>query len=121
VYGHQVGDEVLRGLVRLVAGSLRGHDVLSRHGGDEFVVMAGHVGHADVGAIFERIRAAVADHQIPTKAGDLPINISFGVSSWKDGQTEDDLLAAADAALYEAKSAGRNRISVASASDPPDA
>ena len=116
VYGHQVGDEVLCGLVRLVASALRGHDVLSRHGGDEFVVLARHVTDADVGAIFERARAAVEDHPIRTKAGDLSITISFGVSRWKDGDTEDGLLAAADTAMYEAKSAGRNMVRVARAS-----
>ena len=112
-HGHQVGDEVLVGLVRLITANLRGHDVLSRHGGDEFVVLAGHVGSADVGRIFERMRAAVADHPMPTLAGGLAVTLSFGVSTWKEGQTEDELLAAADAALYRAKSAGRNRVCVA--------
>jgi diguanylate cyclase (GGDEF)-like protein len=112
-HGHQVGDEVLVGLVRLITDSLRGHDVLSRHGGDEFVVLAGHVGNADVGRIFERMRVAAADHPMPTRAGDLAVTLSFGVSTWKEGQTEEELLAAADAALYRAKSAGRNRVCLA--------
>ena len=112
-YGHQVGDEVLVGLVGMLSGSLRGHDVLGRHGGDEFVVLTGHLGDADVGAFFERVRAAVADHPILTKAGEVSITLSFGVSRWTDDQTEDGLLAAADAALYRAKGAGRNRVAVA--------
>ena len=113
VHGHQVGDEVLCGLVRLVTSNLRGHDVLSRHGGDEFVVLAAHTGNADLGLLYERARAAVADHPIHTQAGDLSITISFGVSMWREGETEDELLAAADAALYRAKGAGRNRVEVA--------
>ncbi len=113
IHGHQVGDEVLYGLVRLVTGNLRGHDVLGRHGGDEFVVLAEHVGDADVLTLYDRIRAAVADNPIPTRAGDLSITVSFGVSAWREGQTEDELLAAADAALYQAKGAGRNRVCLA--------
>jgi diguanylate cyclase (GGDEF)-like protein len=112
-HGHQVGDEVLVGIVRLITGSLRGHDVLGRYGGDEFVVLARHARNADAGMLFERLRAAVADHPIPTKAGDVAITLSFGVSGWTEGQTEDELLAAADAALYRAKSAGRNRVDLA--------
>ena len=112
-HGHQVGDEVLVGIVRLITRSLRGHDVLGRYGGDEFVVLARHARDADAGMLFERLRAAVADHPIPTKVGDVAVTLSFGVSRWTEGQTEDALLAAADAALYRAKGAGRNRVALA--------
>jgi diguanylate cyclase (GGDEF)-like protein len=118
VHGHQVGDAVLCGLVRLLTGSLRGHDVLSRHGGDEFVVLATHVGEADARLLYERLRAAVADNPIPSEAGDLSITVSVGVSLWSEGETEDQLLEAADAALYRAKGAGRNRVCLAGEPDP---
>ncbi len=117
-HGHQVGDEVLCELVRRIARNLRGYDALSRHGGDEFVMVAAHTGNTDVGSLFERTRAAVADTPIPTTAGDLSITVSFGVSRWRDGETTDELLAAADAALYQAKSAGRNRVVVAGEAAP---
>jgi two-component system cell cycle response regulator len=112
-HGHQVGDEVLVGLVGMLSGTLRGHDVLGRHGGDEFVVLAGHIADADVGPFFERMRAAVAGHPILTKSGEVSITLCFGVSRWTDDQTEDELLAAADTALYRAKGAGRNRVALA--------
>jgi len=112
VHGHQVGDEVLCGLVDRITSSLRAHDSLSRLGGDEFVVIAGHTGAAGGGALFERARAAVANHPIRTKAGDVEITVSFGVSLWTGSETADQLLASADAALYRAKGAGRNQVVV---------
>ena len=111
--GHQVGDQALCGLVRIVTGSLRGYDVLSRFGGDEFVVLAPHISIADAGRLFERIRAAVAGGPIATRAGDVNITISFGVGTWREGDTETELFARADAALYRAKSEGRNRVVMA--------
>ena len=59
------------------------------------------------------MRAEVAGHPILTKAGEVAITLSFGVSTWTDDQAEDELLAAADAALYRAKDEGRNRVAFA--------
>ena len=118
VHGHQVGDEVLCGLVRLLTSHLRGYDTLSRLGGDEFAVLATHTGGAEVRSLYERARAAVADTPIATKVGDLAITISFGVSVWRDAQSADELLVAADAALYKAKGAGRNRVAVSTGEAP---
>ncbi len=112
-HGHQAGDEVLCALAQRMTSKLRACDSLGRLGGDEFVVLAGHTGAADVGSLFERGRAAVVDNPIPTHAGDLIVTVSFGVSVWTAGETSDELLAAADAALYRAKSNGRNRVVVA--------
>jgi two-component system, cell cycle response regulator len=112
-HGHQVGDEVLCGLVRLLESNLRGHDVLGRFGGDEFVVVTENAMEGDASNLYERARAAVADNPIPTRAGNLSVTISFGVKIWTEDETEDELLGAADAALYRAKSAGRNRVCLA--------
>jgi two-component system cell cycle response regulator len=114
VHGHQVGDDVLCGLVQLLTSQMRGYDALSRLGGDEFAVLATHTAGSDVRSLYERARAAVARTPIPTTAGDLQITISFGVSPWRDGQSADELLVAADAALYRAKSAGRNQVALVS-------
>ena len=113
-HGHQVGDEVLCGLVRLMQSNLRGHDVLGRYGGDEFVLLTEHAAESDAVISYERVRAAVADNPIPTRAGNVSITISFGVEIWRADETEDELFAAADTALYRAKSAGRNRVCFAS-------
>lgn len=117
--GHQVGDEVLCELVRLIEGTLRGHDVLGRHGGDEFVVLTDHTGDDAAVIPYERARAVVAGNPIPTRAGDVSITISFGVATWRVGESEDDLLAAADAALYRAKEGGRNRVCLGGEMIPP--
>jgi two-component system chemotaxis response regulator CheY len=90
--------------------NLRGHDVLGRYGGDEFVLLTEHAAESDAVISYERVRAAVADNPIPTRAGNVSITISFGVKIWRADETEDELVAAADIALYRAKSAGRNRV-----------
>ena len=112
-YLHQTGDEVLCGLVRIMQGNLRGHDVLGRRGGDEFVVLTEHAREDGAAILYERLRVAIADNPIQTGAGIMPITTSFGVKIWADGETEEELLAAADAALYQAKSGGRNRVFLA--------
>jgi diguanylate cyclase (GGDEF)-like protein len=112
-FGHQAGDEVLCGIVRRLQTTLREHDVLGRYGGDEFVVLTDHVGGDAALVPYERACAAVANGPIPTKAGDVSITITFGVKVWRTDDTEDALLAAADAALYQAKQAGGNRARLA--------
>jgi len=114
-HGHQAGDDVLCGLVQVMSGALREHDVLGRFGGDEFVVLAGRTQPSEVAGLFERVRAAVAAQPIPTRAGDVLITISFGVGMWREGDTEDQMVARADEALYRAKSEGRDRVCVAGA------
>jgi diguanylate cyclase (GGDEF)-like protein len=120
-HGHQTGDEVLCGLVRLIESSLRAHDVLGRRGGDEFVVLTEYAGLEGAGMLYERLRTAVAHNPIRTGAGDVSITISFGVKVWAAGETEDELLAEADRALYQAKSAGRNRVWLAGETTQPSA
>ncbi len=109
-YGHQTGDEVLSELVRLIERNLRGHDVLGRHGGDEFVLVTEHRRIDGPGILYERLRASVAAWPMTTTAGDIPVTISFGVKVAAEGDTEAGLLAAADRALYQAKSSGRNQV-----------
>jgi two-component system cell cycle response regulator len=118
-YGHQTGDEVLCGLVRLIESSLRGHDILGRLGGDEFVVVTEHRRIDGPGILYERLRTEVAARPITTGAGDISITISFGVKLAAEGDTETELLAAADRALYQAKIGGRNQVRVAGETDQP--
>jgi two-component system cell cycle response regulator len=116
-HGHQVGDQVLCELVARLSTGVRGHDVVSRFGGDEFVVLMEQLGQAGPQSAYERLRRSVADRPMPTTAGELPVTISIGVSIWRDDVTAVQLLAGADDALYLAKRAGRNRVVVFR--DPP--
>ncbi len=111
--GHLVGDDVLREVVRRMTCSLRAHDALGRLGGDEFMVLAAGVSLDGARLVYERLSAAATATPIPTCSGDVSITLSFGVTMWTAGESEHDLLAAADAALYEAKERGRNRVCVA--------
>ena len=111
-YGHAVGDQVLKVVAERVKKSLRVIDVFGRTGGEEFaIVLPGATHEAAVGLLAERIRHVVAGEPIATDAGDVQVTISVGVASARPG-CEDlgALLKTADAALYEAKRGGRNRV-----------
>lgn len=115
VHGHPVGDTVLCEFSRLLEASVRDVDVAGRWGGEEFVLVL--PGTDAVGAVrlAERIRAHLEESTLLTPEG-VPIRItsSFGVASRDDGSTVEELVAAADSALYEAKRAGKNRVGRAS-------
>lgn len=110
-YGHQVGDEVLRVVARVLKAVVRDVDVVGRYGGEEFIVAlpgAALDGAMEVG---EKLRAAVEGTAFPLAAsgGFAHLTVSVGVASGHAG-TPEDLIRAADLALLQAKSAGRNRI-----------
>jgi diguanylate cyclase (GGDEF)-like protein len=67
--------------------------------------------------LYERLRAALADNAIPTLAGKLTVTASIGVATWRGNESVEELLGAADAALYQAKDRGRNRVYVATAAE----
>ncbi|HZV82140.1 MAG TPA: GGDEF domain-containing protein, partial [Geobacteraceae bacterium] len=104
--------EALCGFVLRLKGHLREYDHLGRWGGEEFLVIAPGIAENSSGGLYERLRAAVADSPIPTKAGSLPITVSIGVAVWSGKETVDELLSAADSALYQAKQGGRNCVSI---------
>ena len=113
-YGHQAGDEALVIFTRCLQSRLRDYDSLGRYGGEEFFVIApGSVGHSGE-SLYERLRAGVAAAEITTKAGIVSLTVSIGVAPGTGQSTVDALIAAADAALYQAKAEGRNRVVYAS-------
>jgi len=112
-WGHQIGDQVLK----LVAGTLRenvkGQDLIARYGGEEFAIAAPHTSLEDAQTLAENIRIAVSKRKLVNKANNEElgrVTMSFGVALYEDGLDGAALFEAADAALYAAKEAGRNRV-----------
>jgi diguanylate cyclase (GGDEF)-like protein len=116
-YGHQAGDECLASVARIIAGqALRPADLAARYGGEEFVLLLPGTDAAGCEQVGERIRQALHDLQLP-HAMNPPakcVTISLGgATGWPNAKERADqtsLVAAADSALYGAKSLGRNRL-----------
>ena len=106
-YGHGVGDDVLVGMARLLREHTRDADALGRLGGEEFVVVCRHSNAEACLQSAIKLREAIAAHHFP---GVGQVTSSFGIASCRPDDTAATLLARADAALYRAKYAGRNRV-----------
>ncbi len=106
-YGHEAGDDVLKGIARRVQQALRQSDLLFRFGGEEFLVVAPNTGPDGATTLAEKLRTAVAQTDFPPAGS---ITVSLGVSVFQRGDHERSLVKRADDALYEAKRAGRNRV-----------
>ena len=109
--GHAAGDELLRDVAALCAGALRREDVFARFGGEEFVVIAPQTDVPEAGLLAQRMRASIEKTGFAATGGAM-VTASFGVAGARGGSLR-TLLKSADAALYEAKLAGRNRVVVA--------
>ncbi len=113
-HGHKVGDAVLREFAHVLKMQVRKSDVLARYGGEEFIVMLPHTTAAGAIAEAERIRSAVKTHKFRSLKNQLGITVSIGISTFPHERikTHDELISAADDALYEAKKSGRDRVVV---------
>lgn len=112
-HGHQAGDDVLRDIGKRFLANVRPTDIVCRTGGEEFMVIMPDTPGDKACAAAERIRKAVAAEEFLTlnETLSLSITVSAGVSTLQDSaDTIDDLIRRADNALYQAKSAGRNRV-----------
>ena len=113
--GHGVGDDVLRAVARAVEANVRSEDTVCRYGGDEFVVILPDSSLAVAVQRAEHLRAAVQRLGSDPEGGLPAITLSTGVALFPDhGKTADDVLRAADAAMYQAKQSGRDRVAAAS-------
>jgi two-component system cell cycle response regulator len=111
-HGHLAGDFVLSRLAKVAANTVRTEDVFARYGGEEFGILCRGVALANAGVLAERLRATVEATIFEHEGERLPITISAGVAAHPELpiETGPQLIAAADAALYEAKRGGRNRV-----------
>jgi diguanylate cyclase (GGDEF)-like protein len=109
-HGHAAGDEVLRGFAGAVHEAMRQTDVFGRYGGEEFLLILTGSSAETARDAAERIRAAVGSRDWNSAAPGLSVTVSVGITSFRKGDSIEQLLKRADNALYQAKRAGRNRI-----------
>ncbi|NTU59681.1 MAG: diguanylate cyclase [Deltaproteobacteria bacterium] len=116
-FGHPVGDRVLIRLVEILKEGIRGEDLVARYGGEEFVLLLPRTDSAKAYRLAERLREAVEADGVALANGErVRFTVSLGVAGFApDGpiRSADELLQAADAALYQAKADGRNRVALA--------
>jgi len=111
-HGHAAGDAVLVEVVSRMMEAVRPYDLVGRYGGEEFLVVLPNCGESVSLTVAERLRSSIA--RTPMTAGSLlNVTSSFGVASSHLGEALELLLARADAALYGAKNAGRDRVMAA--------
>jgi len=112
IYGHLAGDDVLRRTGRYIESSIRSIDLAFRYGGEEFTIILPETRVDDAYRVAERIRKTI---ESKTSSRAMPITASLGIASWPtDGVMKEEIIARADAALYRAKQAGRNRTCLSS-------
>lgn len=116
-YGHLGGDEILRTFGDLLKQQVRGSDIYCRYGGEEFLLVLPQMSGGNAGERAEQLRTAIAAAPVSFGASQIAVTASFGVATFpQDSRTGDELIAAADRALYAAKAAGRNRVNIHSES-----
>ena len=116
-YGHQRGDEVLIQVTQRILGELRSAiDLVGRYGGEEFVAVLPETPLAGGRIAAEKILSAIRDEPFGSGDASLSVTVSVGVAAFpEDGTTAEELIRAADGAMYQAKAAGRDRVEAPSA------
>jgi diguanylate cyclase (GGDEF)-like protein len=118
-YGHMAGDAVLREASQRLRGAMRTYDSLGRYGGDEFLAVVPGCDPERVARFAESFRARIDGKAVETPEGMIPVTLSLGVVALENlpDVKAETLVRVADAALYRAKIAGRNRVALATAQD----
>ena len=111
--GHDCGDEVLRSTARLLSENLRRTDLVGRWGGEEFLVLLPETEREGGRIALEKVRAKLEALPLVYAGAPLRVTVSIGLAAFVRGERLEDLVARADAALYEAKRSGKNRVVVA--------
>lgn len=113
-YGHPVGDEVIRKVAELAVKEMRGQDIVGRLGGEEFAIVLPECSPGDAFAACERLRMRVQSARIRLDDGqEVSVTLSTGIAGFERGDTLDQLMNRADAALYRAKNCGRDQVLLA--------
>jgi two-component system cell cycle response regulator len=110
-FGHLTGDVVLKEATQRMSQVVRSYDMVARYGGEEFLIVLPGCSGDQILKCAERVRSAIASVPMTVHNSEIPVTVSIGVTVAIGGATtETDVVAAADAALYEAKNSGRNRV-----------
>lgn len=114
-YGHQTGDDTIIAVAKVIKKAIRNHDIASRYGGEEFVLMLREADIDDAVIVAERIRSGIENLRISTGKGEINITISIGVAEFDNDidKTTDDVIGRADNSLYISKHNGKNQITTA--------
>jgi len=125
-YGHLCGDRIIRSVAKILRDNVKGKDLAARYGGEEFIVVLPETPAAGALHLAEKIRKTIECSRIKRIGSDeivANVTISLGVACWQPGESQNDLIARADAALYQSKQQGRNRVTLAAlcARGDPDA
>jgi len=119
-FGHQTGDQVIRLVASVLKSSLKGQDIAARYGGEEFAVILPNTPLEFAIRVAENIREAVMGKDLVKRSTNERlgrVTVSIGVSCWVRGDTPQTMIERADAALYQAKRTGRNKICVESSAE----
>ena len=108
-YGHDRGDQILKGVVEVLKHTVRRSDILARWGGEEFLLVCPNVDKEIILTIAEKVRKSVAQARFGGVTDDLNITVSIGMTLFAEEENLDKGFKRADEALYQAKSEGRNR------------
>jgi len=116
VYGHQAGDEVLRGAGSVLLNTVRATDMVARYGGEEFAIILPQTDRQQTMILAERLRTALSEKQFQMNGSSLRVTVSIGAATLRQDMTIhganalDSLVREADSALYRAKAEGRNMV-----------
>jgi len=111
-YGHDVGDEILKLLVRTISSSLRKDDVIGRLGGEEFVILFSNVDSDGLSVVSEKIRFLVETSKLRLPTQDIAITISIGSTLVTESDSGAVMLQRADHLMYRSKKTGKNRVTI---------
>ncbi len=110
IYGHDIGDKVLKNVSKNIKANVRKSDFVGRYGGEEFVVILRNISEEDIKIIAEKIRMLIQDSTFKINNNSINVTVSIGTAIQREGLNKDELLKIADTNMYKAKLNGRNNV-----------
>ncbi len=111
-YGHRAGDAVILHVSQQIQNCIRHSDIAARYGGDEFAVILPNTGLPEALTVAERLGATVSEKPVKFEKQDINVSVSVGMGQFRTNSSLEQFMNEADAALFEAKNSGKNRIQV---------